>query len=254
MFGLEVGEVSRRTGVTVRTLHHYHQIGLLVPQDRSPAGYRLYSLADLDRLQRILFYRELDLPLNRIAALLADPSRPQEELRQQRSLIEDRIARLQAMVQVIDNELEAAQVGNSLTPEEKFELFGPNWSDHEVEAKQRWGETDAWRESRRRTAQYGPAQWQAIKAEGDEIERGFVALSAAGEPSGGPAAMDQAEAYRHYLSRWFYDVAPELHRNLAQLYVADPRFAAHYEALAPGLSDYVSQAIVANADRQQASQ
>ncbi len=254
MDALEVGEVSRRTGVTVRTLHHYDQIGLLVPQDRSHAGYRRYSQADLERLRRILFYRELDFPLDRIAALLADPESPQQELRRQRALVEQRIERLQRMARAIDHELEAGQMGISLTPDEKFELFGPDWSDHEVEAEQRWGDTEEWRESQRRTATYGPAQWRQLKVDGEEIEQGFVRLQAAGEPATGAAAVELAETYRQYMTTWFYEVTPHLHRCLGQLYVGDARFAAHYDELAPGLSGYVSEAIIANADRLEAAQ
>lgn len=247
--GLEVGEVSRRTGVTIRTLHHYDRIGLLVPQDRSPAGYRRYSRPDLDRLQRILFYRELDFPLDRIAELLEGASPSGAQLQQQRVLLEDRIQRLQAMVHIIDRELEAVRVGTSLTPEEKFELFGSEWSDHEAEAQQRWGDTEAWQESQRRAARYDKQQWQQIKSEGADVEQGFVRLLVAGEPATGAAAVEQAEAYRQYLSRWFYEVSPQLHRCLGEMYRADPRFTAHYEALASGLAEYVSQAIIANSDR-----
>lgn len=252
MDALEIGEVSRRTGVTVRTLHHYDQIGLLVPHDRSPAGYRRYSRDDLDRLQRILFYRELGFALDRIAGLLGRPDSPQEELRRQRDLITERIERLQSVVRAIDKELEAAQMGTSLTPEEKFELFGSDWSDYEAEAEQRWGDTEAWQESERRAARYDKQQWQQIKAEGEELEQGFVRLQAAGESATGSAAVEQAEAYRQYQSRWFYDVSPQLHRCLGEMYLADPRFTAHYEALAPGLAGYVSQAMIANADRLEA--
>ena len=252
--GLEVGAVSRATGVTVRTLHHYDQIGLLVPTHRSRSGYRLYTQDDLDRLQRIRFYRELDFPLDAIGRLLTRSGPAQEELRRQRELLIDRIGRLQAMVHAIDTRLEASAMGISLTPEEKFEMFGPDWSDHEVEAEQRWGDTEAWQQSQRRTGSYGPEQWRQLRAEGEAIEQGFLRLQRIGEPSSGPAAMEQAETYRQYLTRWFYDVSPYRHRCLGELYVTDPRFAAHYDEQAPGLSGYVSEAIVANADRWDSAQ
>src|SRR5690348_7264097 len=94
---LPVGSVSRLTGVTVRTLHHYDRIGLLVPGERSGAGYRLYDRADLDRLTRILCYRELGFGLEQIAELLRDDADPAAHLHRQRVLVRQRIERLQAV-------------------------------------------------------------------------------------------------------------------------------------------------------------
>src|SRR5579884_747913 len=126
-----VGEVARLSRVTVRTLHHYDEIGLLRPGGRTPAGYRRYSDADLDRLQQILFYRELGFALPEIATLLDDPdASPTEQLRRQRALLGERIARLQEMAAAVEKALEAREMGINLTPEEKFELFGPEYDDY----------------------------------------------------------------------------------------------------------------------------
>src|SRR5205823_6930017 len=117
-------------GVSVRTLHHYDEIGLLTPGDRSPVGYRRYSEQDLERLQQILFYRELGFTLEQIATILDDPrADAAAHLRRQHRLLVRRIERLQAMVAAVEFALEAQQVGISLTPEERFEVFG----DHDPE-------------------------------------------------------------------------------------------------------------------------
>src|SRR6185312_12755132 len=139
------------TGVTVRTLHHYDQVGLLVPAGRSTSGYRLYDKADLERLRRILGYRELGFGLDEIAGLLAEETDLPAQLRRQRQLIEERIARLRRIATALDRELEAHRMGISLTPEEQFEVFGTDYAEHVAEAEQRWGNTDAFRESQRRT-------------------------------------------------------------------------------------------------------
>ena len=120
-----VGQAANLAGVTVRTLHHYDEIGLLTPTDRATGGYRRYGLRDLGRLRRILFYRELGFPLDEIATILADPrADAAEHLRRQHRLLSERIERLQAMSAAIEKELEAQQMGISLTPEEQFEVFG----------------------------------------------------------------------------------------------------------------------------------
>jgi DNA-binding transcriptional MerR regulator len=245
-----VGQVAQLSGVTVRTLHHYDEIGLLAPTGRTAAGYRVYANADLARLRWILFYRELGFALDEIATILADPD-VGSHLRRQHTLLRERIARLSAMVAAVEKEMEAQQMGISLTPEEQFEIFGTDKPGGEwaQEAEQRWGDTDAYRQSTRRTAAYGKDEWRAIKAEADAGLRDFAETLRSGLPPDSPRAMDLAEAHRRYISRWFYDCGYELHRGLAEMYVADERFAKLYEDVAPGLARYVHDAIAANADR-----
>jgi hypothetical protein len=118
-----------------------------------------------------------------------------------------------------------------------------------AEARARWGHTDAFRESQRRAARYTPDDWAAIRAEAAAIEQRFAGLQRAGAAATGDAAMDLAESHRAHLGRGFYDCPPGLHRALADLYVGDARFAAHYDEIAPGLAEFVAGAIRANADR-----
>jgi len=247
--GLAVGEVSRLTGVTVRTLHHYHRIGLLVPAGHSSSGYRLYGKADLERLRRILGYRELGFPLSTIAELLAEDADLPAQLRRQRALTEQRIERLRRIAAALDRELEAHRMGISLTPEEQFEVFGTNYSEHVAEAERRWGNTEAFEESQRRTARYDKQDWLRIKAEQHEIEHAFAHALADGVPADSERAAALVERHRQHLSTWFHDVPPDMHRGLAELYVADPRFTEHYDQIAAGLAAYLSAAILANAER-----
>src|SRR5690348_1491296 len=124
---VNVGEVAALAGVTVRALHHYDRIGLLSPSGRTAGGYRDYAPADLDRLHQVLVYRELGFSLEEVATLLDDPdANPAAHLRRQHRLLRERIERTQAMVAAVEKEMEARSMGISLTPEEKFELFGEN--------------------------------------------------------------------------------------------------------------------------------
>ncbi len=259
MFGVNeypVGAVADLAGVSVRTLHHYDEIGLLAPSERTAAGYRRYGSADLQRLQQILYYRELGFGLEEIGVILADPGTGAEEhLRRQHRLLRAQINRHQAMVAAIENEMEARQMGIALTPEEQLEIFGENHHEAEyaAEAEQRWGDTDAYRQSQRRTSAYTKEDWVAIKAETDANEHAFVDAMRSGAPADSEAAMARAEAHRQCIVKWFYDCGYDMHRCLADMYVADERFAKHYEDLAPGLASYVHDAIIANAGRATAS-
>ena len=249
---MNVGEVAALAGVTVRTLHHYDRIGLLSPSGRTRSGYRQYSPADLDRLHQVLLYRELGFPLEEVAALLDDPSAdPAEHLRRQHRLLQDRLERTRAMVAAVEKEMEAYQMGIQLTPEERFEVFGEHDpAQYEAEAEERWGETEAWAQSQRRTASYTKEDWLRIKAEGEDVETRFAAALRDGVPADSGQAMDLAEEHRQQISRNFYDCTLEIHAGLGRMYVEDERFTAHYERIAPGLAQYVSDAIQANAARQ----
>ncbi|WP_335938345.1 MerR family transcriptional regulator [Streptomyces sp. PTD5-9] len=246
-----VGQVAGFAGVTVRTLHHYDGIGLLSPGGRSHAGHRRYDDADLDRLQRILFYRELGFPLDEIAVLLDDPDAdPQEHLRRQHRLLTDRIAELRRMADAVETAMEARKMGIDLTPEERFEVFGDrDPEEHAEEAGRRWGDTDAYAESRRKAARYTKEDWQRMQAESADWDAAYAALMEAGEPAVGERARELAEAHRQHITRWFYECTPEMHRGLAAMYVSDPRFRAHYEAIWPGMAEHLHDAIDANAER-----
>ncbi|KJK57039.1 MerR family transcriptional regulator [Saccharothrix sp. ST-888] len=245
-----VGQVASIAKVTVRTLHHYDEIGLLSPGGRTPAGYRQYEDTDLDRLQQILFYRELGFPLEEIAAILDDDSvSPTEHLRRQHRLISARITHLQELAAAVEHAMEAQKMGIQLTPEEKFEVFGSDYQENwEDEAERRWGNTDAWKQSQRRTGQYGKEEWQRIKAEMDSLNSRLVEAFEAGRPADSAEAMELAEAHRRHISDNFYDCTYEIHRCLGAMYLADPRFTATYENLAPGLAQWLHDAILANAE------
>ncbi len=249
---MNVGEVAALAGVTVRTLHHYDRIGLLSPSGRTAAGYRRYSAADLDRLHQVLLYRELGFPLEEVATLLDDPSAdPAEHLRRQHRLLQDRLERTRAMVAAVEKEMEAMDMGISLTPEERFELFG-DWlpEEYEQEAEERWGDTEAWSQSQARTRSYTKDDWVRVKAEGEDVEARMAAALQGGVAPDSPQAMDLAEEARQQISRNFYDCSPEMHAGIGRMYVEDERFTAHYERRAPGLAQWVSTAVQANAARQ----
>jgi MerR family transcriptional regulator, thiopeptide resistance regulator len=245
-----VGQVADVFGVTVRTLHHYDEIGLLVPSERSAAGYRLYTEADLRRLQQIVVYRRLELPLEQIAVLLDGDDDPGVHLRRQRDAVMQRLDELTEIVDAIDRALEREMQQRPATTAELKELFGDGFDEqYEQEAQERWGETDAWKQSRSRTSSYTKDDWAQVKAEAEAVNAAFVAALASGAPATSEAAMDAAEQHRRHIHDRFYDLTHDFHRGLADMYVADPRFAKTYDDLAPGLAAYVRDAIHANADR-----
>ena len=246
---MNVGQVAAAAGVSVRTLHHWDAVGLLVPSGRTAAGYRMYSTGDLERLRQVLTYRELGFSLEDVRRLLDDPEVDAlDHLRRQSELLADRIARLQSVAALVARAVEARSMGIELDPHELQEVFGDeDPTQHAEEVRERWGETDAYAQSHARTSSYGKQDWLEVKAEGEDLERRFAEALAAGLPADDASVTAIAEDHRRHITERFYDCSPDVHRSLAELYVGDERFSAHYERRAAGLAQYVHDAVQANA-------
>jgi DNA-binding transcriptional MerR regulator len=248
---LTVGSVSQRAGVTVRALHHYDEIGLVVPAGRTESGYRTYGPAELERLQEVLFFRELGFPLEEIKEVVASQTYSRADaLQRQRDMLEKRADRLLNMIEAVDRAVLAERTGVKMSSEEILEVFGDfDSKEYEAEAEVRWGETDAYKQSAQRTAGYTKQDWENLKVEADGINQKFLDLRAEGVPPSDPAAMAVAEEHRAHITRWFYDCPIEIHTGLGQMYVADERFRKNIDKAGEGLAEYMSEAIAANSAR-----
>lgn len=248
---LTIGTVARLAGVTVRTLHHYDEIGLVKPSGRTDSGYRTYGPDEVERLQEVLFYRELGMSLETIGDIVGRNGYDREiALEQQRGLLERKAERILTMVDAVDRAIRAKRTGVQMSNEEMLGVFGDfDPAEYEEEAKARWGETDAFRQSTQRTSRYTQQDWETISAENDAIYQAFLALMAAGTPADGAAAMEIAEQHRAHISKWYYDCSIEIHAGLGQMYTADARFTANIDKHGEGLAEYMAAAIAANASR-----
>lgn len=258
-----IGEVARLARVSVRALHHWDEIGLVVPSGRSPKGYRLYTDRDLEKLEVVLVHRALGLALDEIARIVADPAFDRARaLRTHRDALARRIEVDRALLALVDRAISEAEGTTAMktspksskngeglqrmTPEERIRAFGAFEPEaHEGEVQERWGHTDAYAESQRRTRGYGPREWETIRAQSEEIERELCALFTRGVSASSAEAIALAERHRAHIERWFYACPPEIHTALARGYVEDPRFAAHYDRRRAGLGAYVRDAILA---------
>ncbi|HEY5468351.1 MAG TPA: MerR family transcriptional regulator [Coriobacteriia bacterium] len=249
--GLTVGEVAQLASISVRTLHHYDELGLLTPSVRTEAGYRLYSDADLACLQQVLFFKELGFGLGDIARIMHDPQFDRlEALRMQRRMLMDKSSQLALMAEAVDAAIDAEEGGVRMDAKDMFDAFGDfDPKEYEKEAEERWGNTAAYKESARRTKRYTKEDWIEVRKETEAVNAGLAKLMDEGVPADDPRAMDQAEQHRLNIDRRFYPVSYEMHVGLAEMYIADPRFAANYEKVHAGLAHYMHDAILANAAR-----
>ena len=243
-----VKEVARLSGVSVRTLHHYDAIGLLKPAAVSPAGYRLYSDADLERLQQVLFFRELGFSLRDIGSVLSSPDFDRREaLAMHRRLLVEKRRRVQALIRSVDRSIAAIDGGEDMSNNAMFEGFDESkLSEYREEARRRWGDTPAWEESERRTSGYTRQDWQDIQSESDEINRGLAALME--QDPAGAEVQELVGRWYNLINTRFYECSPHVFRGLADMYVEDSRFAAHYDRWRPGLAAFLRQAMHVYAD------
>ena len=247
-----VGQVAVLAGVTVRTLHHYDRVGLLVPSQRSEQGYRLYDYGDLDRLRQIRLLRELRFSLDAIGQMLdATAYDRRSALVGQRELLKEGQQRTETIIRGVDRALTAMEEEKEMDKTEMFEgLEEFDHDQYQEEAEQRWGDTDAYKESLRRTRRYDKDDWARIKEEGQVVVARLAGLLADGGQAAGGAAMDLAEEHRCHIDRWFYPCSHGMHKTLAEMYTADPRFMEYFENRGAGLATFVQDAIRANAARQ----
>ena len=162
-----------------------------------------------------------------------------------------RLAHVSArMIDLIDMSPAAQDEGIPMGREEMFGVFGGlDPSEYGDEVEERWGETDAYQESARRTRRYAKEDWARFKAESDAVNADIAALMDEGVATGDVRAMAAAERHRLLIDAWFYPCSQEMHAQLGQMYVADPRFAATCERIHQGMAQYVCDAIIANAAR-----
>jgi DNA-binding transcriptional MerR regulator len=249
----QVKEVARLAGVSVRTLHHYDSIGLLPPGTRTAAGYRLYTDADLLRLQQILISRELGLTLEEIRRSLDDPRFDRKAtLLDQRERLKDRARQAEAMIRAIDvamAALDGSRKKGEMKMEDLFEGFNP--SQYDEEARRQWGKSDAFIESEQRTRRYTPDDWKAVNAEQAAVYDDAYAALKAGKTPSDPAVMDIAERHRVSIDRWFYPCSHGMHRGLASMYESDDRFRQSIDKHGEGLTSFLAEAIRENATRPQ---
>lgn len=252
----QVGEVAEISGVSIRTLHYYEAIGLLVPGDRTAAGYRLYCDDDLLRLQQILLHRELGLPLNDIRHLLDDTQFDRRGvLSKQRAQLLQRAEQTSAMINAIDAALALIDNPNmekEIMVDMKTIFNGFDPEVYEGEAAQRWGGTDAYKVSAERTKKYTEADWIKFREESEAIYGDAGTALKSGVRPDTPEAMAIAERHRLSIERWFYPCPLTMHCSLADMYEADNRFTQSIDKYSEGLTQYLAAAIRANARQAEA--
>lgn len=240
-----INEISKLTGVSIRRLHHYDEIGLLVPSKRTEANYRMYSEEDVERLYQILLFKELDFPLQEIKRLLDDEEFDnQKALTMQRELIVKKKNRLENIIESIDSRI--VNFGGQAMSKKDFKAFNyeeikKHEEKYKEEVKERYGKTSAYKESKEKTSKYSKGEWENIMGEAAEIYEGLAALM--DENPSNEKVQELVGKWRSHISKNYYDCTLEIFRGLALMYVADERFTENIDKYGEGLAQFLSEAM-----------
>jgi DNA-binding transcriptional MerR regulator len=250
-----VKEVAKLSGVTVRTLHHYDQVGLLKPAQVGENGYRYYGREELLRLQQILFHRELELPLDAIADVLAQPEFDKlEALKRHRKMLTSKAARYRRLIRTLDQTLAALEGEAEMKEEDLYKGFAPEkQAAYEAELIERFGEgaRASIEESKKVIKGWSKGDWERTGREYGELEAAMGKALADGLPL--ESETVQALIRRHHAwigKMWNRIPSREAYAGLGQMYVDHPDFHARYEAVQPGLAEYLAGAMRSFADRE----
>lgn len=254
---LTVKQVAKISGVSVRALHHYDEIGLLKPASIGANGYRYYGREELLRLQQILLHRELDIPLGEIRAILDDPAFDQmAALRQQRDRLAAEAKRYATLVRTIDRTIADLNGENAMRNAELYKGISPEkQAEYEKWLVEKYGGDMPERiaVSRRKYDALTDAEKQGLQDELSELELAWVEAMKNGVPAESAALDPLTARFRQWVEyMWNRPCPPEALSGLADMHLGHPDFVSRYEALGEGFSDYHAAAMKAYAGRQSA--
>ena len=234
---MQIKEFAEFTGVSVRTLHYYDEIGLLTPAfvDKS-TGYRFYDENSLLRMQEILFYRELDFSLKSIGEILSSSNYDKNKaLKEQKHLLTLKKERLERLISAIDGAVNGEIVMKAFDNSE--------FEKHKGEVKEKWGKTDAYKEYTQRTKNYSKQNWNDLAAGMDHIMSEFALCMRKDETPDSAVAQTLVKLLKDHITENYYLCTNEILAGLGQMYVADDRFKNNIDKHADGTAAFICEAI-----------
>ncbi len=234
---MQIKEFAEITGVSVRTLHYYDEISLLKPAivDKI-TGYRFYNEQSVLRMQEILFFRELDFSLKSIKEILSSPNYDkQKALTQQKQLLIIKKERLEKLISAIDDAAKGENVMNAFD--------NSNFDQHKQEVKEKWGNTDAYKEHARKTADYSKEKWNSLTDALNGIFKDFAQCMQEGNKPDSDEAQALVETLQKHITENYYHCTNEILAGLGQMYICDERFKLNIDSHGDGTAQFASEAI-----------
>lgn len=242
-----INKLAKMAGITTRTLRHYDEIGLLSPTRKSSNGYRIYGTSEVDRLQHILFYRELGLSLIDIKKIVTDENfDPDSALHNHLIVLQAKRVQLDLLIANVENTIIANKGDRKMNDKDKFDGFGnklvaQNEEQFGAEIREKYGDSVV-DSSNRKIEKMTKDTYDEIQALSNEINTKLKIAFETGDPSS-DAAQEVCELHRKWLCYYYDDYSKEYHLGVAEMYVADERFAAYYDKIEIGCAEFLRNAI-----------
>lgn len=237
---LSVSDLAKLCGISVRTLHYYDEIGLVPPSEVTEAGYRYYDDTAVAKLEQVLFYRELQFSLREITSILAHPEIDRTEaLQKQRNLLLLRRRHLDEMLAVLEETMGGKPMNpKKITAAEEYENTRSRYAS---EVRERWGNTEAYRESEEKEKTRTMEDKAQTQQEAEEIFTAFAALR--GQDPATPEIQALVERWQNHITRNYYHCTREILAGLGEMYTADERFSANIDRAGKGTAQLMRDAI-----------
>lgn len=239
---MHIREFAKLTGVSVRTLHYYDEIGLLKPSSvEKQNGYRFYDEYALMKMQEILFYRELDFPLKEIRMILSSPDYDkQNALKEQKHLLTLKKERFERLISALDCAMKGGAVNMNVFDNSEFEA---KREEYAKEAKEKWGDTAAYKESAEKTANYSTDKWEQVNSAMESIIAEFADCKRKGFSPDSREAQALVKSWQDFITENYYSCTKEILSGLGEMYIADERFKENIDRHGDGAAQFMSDAI-----------
>lgn len=243
-----VQKLGKLAGISTRTLRYYDEIGILKPARMNSSGYRIYGQEEVDQLQQILFYRELGLQLDGIREMMASPSfNRTKALQEHHAQLLDKRRQLDLLITNVENTIASAEGRRTMSDQEKFEgfkqkLINENEKKYGKEIREKYGEESV-EQSNAKLKNMTQGQHEEVTRLADELYETLAEAFKQGNPAG-ELAQKAAELHKRWLTYYWNEYSKEAHAGLAQMYVDDERFTAHYDKKQPGTAAFLRDAIL----------
>ncbi|OIK09156.1 MerR family transcriptional regulator [Bacillus sp. MUM 116] len=242
-----VQKLGKLAGISTRTLRYYDEIGILKPARINSSGYRIYGEKEVDRLQQILFFRELGVSLDNIKKIVTAPSFDAEKaLQEHREKLLEKRSQLDVLIANVEKTIALTEGRIEMSDQEKFEGFKQKMIDENeekygAEARQKYG-GDAVDQSNAKIKNMTQAKYQEVTKLEQQVKETLAQAFATGDPAG-ELAQKAADLHKQWLSFYWNEYSKEAHAGLAQMYVDDERFKAYYDKDQPGIAEFLRDAI-----------
>lgn len=243
-----VQKLGSLAGISTRTLRYYDEIGILTPARISSSGYRIYGQKEVDRLQQILFYRELGVSLDGIKGIVSAPSFDgATALMEHREKLLEKREQLDVLIANVDKTIALTEGRIKMSNKEKFEgfkqkLVDDNEKKYGKEIREKYGKETV-EKSNDKVKNMTQEQYDEVTALASQMTETLAQAFATGDPAG-ELAQKAADLHKKWLTYYWQEYSKEAHAGLAQMYVDDPRFTAHYDEKQPGTAVFLRDAIL----------